>query len=414
LSNISFLCLNENIIESLEGIENFINLKELQINFNMITKIQNTQNLDKLEKFWICENQIKNIENLPMNLTNFWIAFNLIEKLEMSSFKNYNTITEINLAGNFLCSFNDLHILSKFENLKILNLADPNFGENPICLINNYRIFVFHKIPNLYILDEIIVTKEEINENKIIINKKNTFYKNKIKQMNRVSKSCLNMLKNFNFFYKTLKLYQIEFFRSRLKMLEFLKFERKIVREISNQNKFETGVCEEKEISSSIINNINSINNLTQSKEYEETHNKINKSIKEFTRDNLLEIKNEETNNNNQDLENDFTSNKNSNNEMKKSKIINSNMITRESNAINTEEFTNTKKMESKENTNISISENFEENPSDEQFFDEVNSEIDLLNSKINKAIENIKTCDNNYRTIKNFISEINDFSIIR
>ncbi len=199
----------------------------MQLNFNLISSISHIKNLEKLEKLWICENKIKAIENLPQNITSFWVGFNLIENLKTTSFPENCLISELNISGNFLNSFVDIHIISKLEKLKILNLNDPNFGENPICLINNYRIFVYHKIPNLTILDEIIITKEEINENKIIISKKNIFYKNKIKQMNRISKSCFNMLKNFNFFYKALKLFQIKFFRSRIKLLEFLKFEKK-------------------------------------------------------------------------------------------------------------------------------------------------------------------------------------------
>ena len=124
----------------MEYIENFTNLSDLQINFNQIEKIDFIKNLTKLENFWICENKIKVIENLPKNLKTFWAALNFVEKLDTNSFKDCSrNLTELNISGNFLSSFKDLNIISHLEKLKILNLNDPNFGENPICLINNYQ-----------------------------------------------------------------------------------------------------------------------------------------------------------------------------------------------------------------------------------------------------------------------------------
>ena len=86
-------------------------MKELQINFNSISKLENLQNLEKLEKLWICENQIKKIENLPLNIQNLWIASNLIETLDIN-LSLYKKLSEINLSGNLLNSFNDIYILS--------------------------------------------------------------------------------------------------------------------------------------------------------------------------------------------------------------------------------------------------------------------------------------------------------------
>lgn len=401
--------MNENLIASLEGIENFSNLKELQINFNQIEKIQNLDKLVKLEKFWICENKVKKIENLPASIINFWAAFNLLEKLDSTSFSNLYQITELNLAGNFLSSFNDLHVLSKLEKLNILSLSDPNFGENPICLINNYRNFLFHKIPQLTILDEITITKEEINENRIIISKKNSFYKNKIKQMNRISKSCFNMLKNFNFFYKTLKLYQIEFFRSRIKMLEYLKFERKIIKEIPNENKKTKNIQTEKEppVTDQNLNNSKHGNiDINNAEKFNQTskgsYNKsfdIKRDLKEEIINNKCIIKTSDDNPHELD---DYDLNK---------RI--STLYKTKFNMINSDNFSNSKNKDNPDKLNISVSENFGENPSEEEFCDEINAEIELLNNKINQALENIKSCDNNYKIIKNFISEVNDFSII-
>ncbi len=66
-----------------------------------------------------------------------------------------------------------------------------------------------------------------------------------------------------------------------------------------------------------------------------------------------------------------------------------------------------------REKMDISVSDNFGMNPSEEQICDEIDIEIAKINTKINRAMENIKTCESNYKLIKKFIAEINDFSII-
>lgn len=387
-----FLCLNENLIDSLAGIEKFQNLKELQINFNSIQKIENIEKLMSLEKLWLTENKIKFVENLAPNINNLWLAFNLIEKLTPESFSNCKNLSEVNLSGNFLSSLSDIHILSELKNLRLLNLNDPHYGENPICMINNYRIFVFHKIPNLDILDEIHITQQEINENKTNINKKLTFYKNKIKQINRVAKSCFKMLKNFNFFYKTLKSFQIYFFRTRIKLLEYLKFERKLYK--VNQDK----ILVNKSISYSNKINENGENSNKAS-------NYLDKNLTKIAA-NTHGVKNPD-----EDFDIKFVSTE-TRDFNKENLVINN---TSECNNNNNQK--NLSSMKSNNNTkaeNINVSGTFYETPSDEEFYDEINKEIDDMNNKINKALENTKTCDFNNKIIKDFISQINDFSIIR
>lgn len=50
----------------------------------------------------------------------------------------------------------------------------------------------------------------------------------------------------------------------------------------------------------------------------------------------------------------------------------------------------------------------------DKKFFDDIDNDVRILYAKINKAIDNMKTCDFNYKEIKELISEINDFYIVR
>jgi len=326
------LCLNENLIENLKGIEKFPSLKNLQINFNLIEKLEYLEN-SNLEKLWICENKIRKIENLPDKLISLWIGTNYISKLDEHLLK-YDKITDLNLSANLLSSFKDLFILTQMNNLENLNLNDPNFGENPICLINNYRLSLLHKMPNLKILDEIFITTEERQEYNFVYAKKSNFYKNKIIQINRISKLTFKLLKIFGWFFKIMKFLQIFFFRKRIKMLQYIQFER---------------ICQ----------------NILKNDQMKSTPNNLDRSI--FLNENQNEL------------------------------------------------ITETHKKDESDDFYVYIDFNNTlcENISNDELIEEMNKEIDITNDKIKKCISNFEMIDNNYYQIKNYISEVNDFSII-
>ena len=89
------------------------------------------------------------IENIPINIIDFWIANNLIENLP-SDFNKYKYFESLNLTGNYLIDFNNIYILNKLNNHKVLYLNNCNFGENLICTFANYRIKIIQKIINNY------------------------------------------------------------------------------------------------------------------------------------------------------------------------------------------------------------------------------------------------------------------------
>ena len=145
-----YLCLNENYIKEIQNIQYLKNLKQLHLNFNLIEKIDiGVSKINTLKQFWICDNKIKIIENIPENINDFWIANNLIENLP-SDFDKYKKIETLNLAGNCLIDFNNIYILEKLNNLKVLYLNNCNFGENPICTFANYRMMMIQNIIKKY------------------------------------------------------------------------------------------------------------------------------------------------------------------------------------------------------------------------------------------------------------------------
>ena len=272
---IEYLCLNENSISNMNSIENFKNLKNLQLNSNQIEKIENLENLEFLEIFWICENKIQTIENLPKNLKSLWIAANQIERIPENIAK-YEEIVDLNLAANLITDISEIFKLKNLPKLKNLYLNDISFGENPLCLINNYRMFLLHHLPLLECLDLIEMTQEEIKEVERTYNKKKIFYTGKIKQMNKLSKSILNSLKVYRNFVTVLKTLQIFLFSKKMKMLEFLKWENHLVNSHSL------------EIKETETHNINGV------KDFQISQEKFQKCIQKIhnTNSNFQEVKN--------------------------------------------------------------------------------------------------------------------------
>ena len=244
--NLKYLCLNENKITSLKGIQELSGLEELQVNFNQIEKIEYVSELKNLKKFWICENNIQKIENLPLNITNFWIANNSIEKLP-DDFDKYTNLEFVNIAGNFISDLRDIFILEKIKSLKKLYLSDINFGENPICQYANYRQILIHIFKDLEILDQIVISPTERQYVESLYIKRNLFYNNKIRQNHKINKMLFQLMKTYKFFLINIKLHQISFFSQRQKMLEYAKYE-KLYLETKNETSIEDI---EKEIESS-------------------------------------------------------------------------------------------------------------------------------------------------------------------
>ena len=222
---LKYLCLNENHLKNLDGVEKLTNLEELQVNFNQIEKIEKISELNELKKFWICENKIQFIENLPLNIENFWAANNLIQNIP-EDFDKYTKLEFINISGNFISDLKDLFILEKLKSLKKLYLSDINFGENPICQYSNYRQILVHTFKDIEILDQVKISLKERQYVEGVYIKRNLFYNNKIRQNHKINKMLFQMMKTYKFFLTNMKYHQVRFFSQRQKMLEYAKYEK--------------------------------------------------------------------------------------------------------------------------------------------------------------------------------------------
>ena len=209
--NLVYLCLNQNLLSNLNGIDLCVNLEELQLNFNKITEIPVfLKDFKNLKKIWMCDNNIKTIKNIPNVIENLWLANNLIEKIP-SVFVEYKNLNFLNLSGNCINDLIDLYNLEKNKKLEKLYLNDVNFNDNPICNFIGYRNFMIHFFPNVKVLDQTFVSEEERKEVENYFGKKNLFYKNKIRNGHKLSKMLFQFLKTHKMFVNNMKLIQINF-----------------------------------------------------------------------------------------------------------------------------------------------------------------------------------------------------------
>ena len=220
-----YLCLNENYIKTIKNIEYLPNLKQLHLNFNFIEKIDyGVSKVISLKQFWICDNKIKKIENIPEHINNFWIANNYIEELP-NDFDKYKQIENLNISGNCLTDFNNIYILKKLPNLKILYLNNCNYGENPICSFYNYKMMMIHLFENIEILDQYKITYDERIESENSYLKKTVYYKNKIRDNRKLIKNIIQLLKGHLLFYKGIKYNYIRLYSIQQKINKYKLYE---------------------------------------------------------------------------------------------------------------------------------------------------------------------------------------------
>lgn len=137
--NLTKLQLDNNIIERIENIGFLKNLTWLDLSFNNITVIEGLDGLTKLTDLTLYNNRISTITNMDdlINLQVFSIGNNNLSFLENVSY------------------------LSKFAQLRVLNLNGNSISKSP-----NYRSYILAHIRNLKYLDYRLVDDESVKQSK--------------------------------------------------------------------------------------------------------------------------------------------------------------------------------------------------------------------------------------------------------
>ncbi|OWZ21708.1 putative LRR protein [Phytophthora megakarya] len=124
-----------------------------------IDKIANFEAFVNLEVLWVNDNQIQTLDGLDgcFRLKQLYAQNNCIQSLDDSSLPHFKFLQELRLYDNKLKDLQaTLEILTRLSRLRDLDL----FG-NAVVEEANYRLQVIRAIPSLAVLDRHVITDEE-------------------------------------------------------------------------------------------------------------------------------------------------------------------------------------------------------------------------------------------------------------
>ncbi|XP_073098404.1 leucine-rich repeat-containing protein 9 isoform X2 [Manis javanica] len=197
------------------GLSLFPNLTSLTIVAQDIKDISGLETCLQLKELWIAECCIEGLQTLK-NLNDLNLAGNLISSIGQCLDPN-EQLEKLNLSGNQICSFKDLTNLTRLRHLKDLCLNDPQYKNNPVCLLCNYSTHVLYHLPCLQRLDTFDVSSKQIKElADTTAMKKIMYYNMRIKTVQRHLNEDLEKLND-----RKCKLQQLP--EERIKLFSFVK-----------------------------------------------------------------------------------------------------------------------------------------------------------------------------------------------
>jgi Leucine-rich repeat (LRR) protein len=108
-------------------------LRKLFLPGNKITRISGLEKLHNLETLWLNENEIETLDGIPPlpKLRELNVAMNKIEMIG-TGLDGLDNLEDLNMAGNKVGNFKELLNLNRLSSLKIATFFDPHYGDNPI------------------------------------------------------------------------------------------------------------------------------------------------------------------------------------------------------------------------------------------------------------------------------------------
>ncbi|RLN49307.1 hypothetical protein BBJ28_00007190 [Nothophytophthora sp. Chile5] len=184
--NLERLCVTECSLTRIANLHCCTKLRQLNLSANRIQRLENLDRLANLEKLWVNQNLLANLDGLwkLTKLTQLWACRNKIDQLNTALNCCVN-LTELNLADNRLSCFKGLLSLTNLDQLDVLMLSDPHYGDNPVCRLCNYQTYLMCQLPQLRYLDtvELSARNKQIAEATMI--KKKMYYNMRIKAIKR-------------------------------------------------------------------------------------------------------------------------------------------------------------------------------------------------------------------------------------
>ncbi|KAF1329156.1 Protein phosphatase 1, partial [Globisporangium splendens] len=192
-SNLELLCITECGLERITNLENCSKIRKLNLSSNKIRTIEQLDTLEQLETLRLNDNQLGQLDGLwkLAQLKQLWACRNRVERID-SALSCCVNLTELNLADNRLCNFKNLLSLASLDQLTVLTLSDPHYGDNPVCKLCSYQTYLMCHLNHLTCLDtvELSTRNKQIAEATMI--KKKMYYNVRIKTIKRDIRARIN------------------------------------------------------------------------------------------------------------------------------------------------------------------------------------------------------------------------------
>lgn len=187
-TSLESLWIVEGDLTSICGLEAVLCLTKLCLYGNSIARIANLNHLRQLRVLWLADNHISDLAGLEslMELQELNIARNPIECVPQSLCLN-TSLRTLNLADTAILSFTAISPLALLPSLRELFLDDPSWGRTPIADLANYQTMVIVMLPQLTVLDYLLISDDASELAQSTFAKKRMFY-------NMRTKGCMRMM----------------------------------------------------------------------------------------------------------------------------------------------------------------------------------------------------------------------------
>ena len=179
-------------VAKISGLEKNLNLRKLYLCNNnsdkKISRIENIAHLENLEVLHLHNNNIEDTTGLEglFNLKDLNLAVNKIRTIS-TGLKHLTQLISLNLSGNKISDLNEIAHLSCLNRLRDVTFGDPHYRSCPLCLLNNYRVFAVHYLPQLEILDTFKLSHDDKQDARLAYFMRKIRHSMHVKTLNRES-----------------------------------------------------------------------------------------------------------------------------------------------------------------------------------------------------------------------------------
>lgn len=176
------LWIVEGNLQCISGLEHVTSLVHLYLYGNSISKITNISHLINLQIVWLAQNNIHEISGLSTltNLRELNLARNPIESVPFELSCN-SQLQALNLSDTSILSCSSMSHLASLASLRELFLDDPNWGCAPVAKLANYQTMAIVQLPQLTVLDYLLISREASELAHSTFAKKRMFYNMRVK-----------------------------------------------------------------------------------------------------------------------------------------------------------------------------------------------------------------------------------------